>query len=380
MDNLAHSLVGLAAAKAGLEKLSPAATTVCILAANAPDIDFIAVFFGDRWTLLHHHRGFSHSLLGTLLFGLFIPIVFYLVDQVVVRIRGGTARLKFRGLLIASLATVATHPLLDWTNSYGIRPLLPWSGRWFYGDLAFIVDPLLWLIMGAAAFLLTSRSKLQITLWGLLATLISALVTFATLRGRSAHPLILLTLWFGSLFLIVISRRLDFGRLLDRKLALLAFGCLVAYWGVLGVIHFVALNDARVQATLMAQQRREEVVRVAATPTLVNPLVWRCVVETNKAVQRFDLSLTASQGQLSNIVLYEKLDSDKLQVVEFAESDRRAKLFLEFARFPVEQIVGDCATETLVQFADLRYTEPGPSRGAFSVEVPVTCPTVSDGR
>ena len=29
MDNLTHSLVGLAAAKAGLEKLSPGATVVC---------------------------------------------------------------------------------------------------------------------------------------------------------------------------------------------------------------------------------------------------------------------------------------------------------------------------------------------------------------
>jgi hypothetical protein len=33
-----------------------------------------------------------------------------------------------------------------------------------------------------------------------------------------------------------------------------------------------------------------------------------------------------------------------------------------------------CATQTLVQLADLRYTEPGTSRGNFSLELPVDCP------
>jgi hypothetical protein len=57
------------------------------------------------------------------------------------------------------------------------------------------------------------------------------------------------------------------------------------------------------------------------------------------------------------------------------ESDRRTRAFLEFARFPVERVAGgDCATQTLVQFADLRYTEPGKSRGNFSLELPVECP------
>ena len=47
MDNLTHSLVGLTAAKAGLEKLSPGATLLCLIAANAPDGDiFVLVQIG----------------------------------------------------------------------------------------------------------------------------------------------------------------------------------------------------------------------------------------------------------------------------------------------------------------------------------------------
>ena len=66
MDNLTHTFVGLAAAKAGLEKLSPGATTLCVLAANSPDSDIIVLAFGDRWDFLQHHRGITHAIVGVI--------------------------------------------------------------------------------------------------------------------------------------------------------------------------------------------------------------------------------------------------------------------------------------------------------------------------
>jgi hypothetical protein len=57
-----------------------------------------------------------------------------------------------------------------------------------------------------------------------------------------------------------------------------------------------------------------------------------------------------------------------------ALKDRRSQIFMEFARFPVMRIDPNCVKQTLVQFADLRYTEPGSSRGSFSLDVPVACP------
>ena len=55
--------------------------------------------------------------------------------------------------------------------------------------------------------------------------------------------------------------------------------------------------------------------------------------------------------------------------------DRRAQEFMLFARFPIAvPTSSDCLGQTLVQFADIRYTEPGAARGAFSVNVPVDCP------
>src|SRR4249919_1927834 len=126
MDNLTHSLVGLTSAKAGLEKLSPYATTVCVVSANAADADFVSLFFGDRWTLLQHHRGITHSIVGTIGIGVLIPVLAYVFELTLGKALKRPQRIRFTGLLLASLLAAATHPLLDWTNNYGVRPFLPW--------------------------------------------------------------------------------------------------------------------------------------------------------------------------------------------------------------------------------------------------------------
>src|SRR4051812_23095441 len=175
MDNLTHSLVGLAAAKAGLEKLSPGTTAVCILAANGPDIDVAVALFTDRWGVLKHHRGITHSIIGTLALAILIPTIFYLADIFISRSKKRPLKIHFRALLVASLLVSFTHPFLDWTNNYGIRFLLPWNARWFYGDLVFIVDPYIWLILGTACFLLTAKTRFQRVVWVILGSVITLL-------------------------------------------------------------------------------------------------------------------------------------------------------------------------------------------------------------
>src|SRR5829696_1174993 len=130
MDNLTHSLVGLTAAKAGLEKLSPGATILCVLAANSPDADIVVLAFGDRWTFLQHHRGITHAIVGVVCLALVLPLIFYGVDLLWSRFRKQSPKVKLKGLIVTSLIVSATHPLLDWTNNYGIRFWLPWSPQW----------------------------------------------------------------------------------------------------------------------------------------------------------------------------------------------------------------------------------------------------------
>src|SRR6185436_4300700 len=42
-----------------------------------------------------------------------------------------------------ALIAMATHPALDFLNSYGVRPFLPWNNTSYYGDAVFIIDPYL---------------------------------------------------------------------------------------------------------------------------------------------------------------------------------------------------------------------------------------------
>src|SRR4030088_3519153 len=124
MDGLTHSLLGLTSAKAGLERLSPYTAVACILSANAPDIDVVSFFFGGRWTVLYYHRGITHSIVGTLTLSLLIPSILYGIDEAIAKWRQRPPRIQYRGLLLASLIAGATHPLMDWTNNYGVRPFL----------------------------------------------------------------------------------------------------------------------------------------------------------------------------------------------------------------------------------------------------------------
>jgi inner membrane protein len=375
MDNLAHSLVGLAAAKAGLERLSPSATAVCILSANAPDLDVLSGLFGDRWSVLHYHRGLTHSIVGTLGLALIIPSVFWLADLLIARILARPQRVRVLRLLLVSLIASATHPLMDWTNNYGVRLLLPWSGKWFYGDLVFIVDPFLWLLFGAAAFLLTSESKWQLVLWSLFAAILTFIFVYAGLmRGALAHPQVVVTLWVAALAVLVISHRIRLGPRWGSKIALAAFALLVVYWGGLAFLHARALTRASA-VMISATNDGEQVIRLVAMPTLANPARWQSVAETDRAVYRFDLYLLGGANDAPRVVRFEKPDAASAKLIALASQDRRARIFLEFARFPVERVAAaDCVTQTLVQFADLRYTEPGRLRGNFSLEVPVECP------
>jgi inner membrane protein len=381
MDNLTHSLVGIAAAKAGLERLSPSAGVLCLIAANAPDADIVAAFIGDRWTYLQHHRGITHSIIGTLIIALALPLVFVLVDRVNARVRRKKPSTRLKGLVLASLIVCASHPLMDYTNNYGIRPLLPWNQQWFYGDLVFIVDPYIWFVIGGAAFLLTSKTKKQLAIWILLAAVISYIVFFAVGPRPGIDGLAWIRiLWALEVVTLVVLFNLNLAQRWGNRIGIAAFVILIAYWGVLALIHRQALARAHAQGSSLAQSYGESVLDVAAMPTLANPFHWQAVVETDRAAYRFEVPLLLSHvaDAEARLIRHPRPDALFSPTVDEALETRQARVFLEFARFPVVRVSGeDCTSQTLVQLADLRYTEPGSQRGTFAFSIPVECQTNS---
>jgi inner membrane protein len=372
MDNLTHSLVGIAAAKAGLEKLSPRATFLCVLAANAPDSDIVVLVFGDRWSFLEHHRGITHSIIGVLSLAIILPVLFYVCDLLLAKIRKRPKQVVFSGLLLSSLIVSATHPLLDWTNNYGIRFLLPWNHRWFYGDFVFIVDPFIWLILGSACFLLTSRTRVLKFIWLIIGAALTVLLMMNARSANLSHPWLIRGVWLVTLMTLIVLAWKQLGVRYGRPIAWAALSLVVVYWASLSVAHSFALSQATHQATALAP-KNQSITRLAAMPTLANPFSWDCVFETNQATYRFNLIL--GESAVTDFVRYEKPTAELDAALKEISNDRRAQAFLGFARFPVAKLQdSDCTTQTLVQLADLRYTEPGSSRGTFSLQLPVDCP------
>jgi inner membrane protein len=373
MDNLTHSLIGLAAAKAGLEKLSPGATTLCVLAANSPDADILAAL-GGRWTYLQHHRGITHSIVGALVLALALPLVFYLGDRLIAQLRERPPTVKLRGLMIASLIATATHPLMDWTNNYGMRFLLPWSPKWSYGDFVFIIDPFIWIVLGGAAFLLTSQTKSKIAGW-VLVLLASSYLVLVGPSGPTqvGNATLIRVLWIAALIVLVTLFVGKFGQRFGAKIAIAALATVAIYLAGLALAHSFALRQAQTVAVEIAGKNNEQVLKLAAMPTVANPTAWICAMETDRASYRFTVSLLRGAADPSKVSRFEKPTGIEAMIVERAESDYRAEVFLRIARFPAMKVVGGCETQTLVQFADIRYTDPGRGFGTFSLEVPVDC-------
>jgi inner membrane protein len=370
VDNLTHSLVGLVAAKAGLERTTPYAVAVCVIAANLPDADIITLVNGPA-RYLANHRGITHSIVGTLALGLLLPVLVFACERLLARWRGRPARARFGGLMICSLALIATHPILDWTNSYGVRPFLPWDGRWIYGDILFVIDPWLWLMLGGACFLLTARSSRRIAVWSLLAVLLTPLFFFLGRRFGDSIPLTSFALWLAGLSALFVLHRRRVATRFGPKVAAAALALVVAYCGALALIQAQARGRAEEFAKGIALEGGERVLRVAATPAFADPRTWRCLAETDRSTLRFDMSLgESSLEDLDNVASFKKPEGEAARIVKRASANEGARVLLDFARFPVMRVVRKPDGETIVQFADLRFTEPG-ARGTFTLDVVV---------
>ena len=374
MDNLTHSLVGLAAAKAGLERLSPASTALCLIAANVPDSDIAVLLVGDRWTYLKHHRGITHAIIGALCLAIVLPLIFYGADLLLARWKKRRPKVQLRGLFIASFIVTATHPFLDWLNNYGIRPLLPWSSQWQYGDVIYIVDPFIWLSLGGAAFLLTSKTRLQKIVWTLIGIVLTFLVAFGPgRRAELANPRLLVFIWIGVVVLLLAMFFMRAEKRWGSRIALGAFVIVAIYLAGLTFTHSVALSRANTYASRIATENGETVSKLAVMPTLANPFRWQCTFQTNGATYRFFLNaLDGARDQ--RLTRYPTPSGNLAAAVQQAAVHRSAQIFLDFARFPVARLKEtNCTNQTLLQLADLRYTEPGSGRSTFTLELPVNC-------
>jgi inner membrane protein len=284
-----------------------------VIGANLPDVDVLAYLWGPGADLAFR-RGWTHGVLALALWPFLLTGAMILLDRGLRRLHRASLPSGVRPgqlLLLASLA-ILSHPALDTLNTYGVRWLMPFSGRWFYGDTLFIVDPWVWLALGLGVAL--------------------------SLRAASTRPA-RVALWLA----FVYAGAMALGAVVARRIA---------------IAEMAAISGV-------------PVTRLLVSPVPVNPLRRRVVAEQGE-VYRTGEFRWGSDPHLdpASLRVYPKGPRDH-PLVRQAASSGLGRRFLGWARFPAFQVQEFGERQVVVHIVDLRYADR-PRVRFGSVSIPVS--------
>jgi inner membrane protein len=300
MDNVTHTLVGLMLSRAGLgrgeargEKGAP---WMIMLAANAPDMDTYN-FLTDPLAYLQVHRGYTHSLA----FAPLIALIPLLLVKAFTRTRFTLVTLAtYAGCLIA----VLSHLLLDWTNVYGVRLMLPFSAKWYRLDATDIVDPVI----------------LGVLLLALAAPALSRLVT-SEMGGRTSRGPRRGWAWFALLAVLFY----DTGRW-------------VAHGRAVSIVDSFNYRGAPAE-------------RVSVFPVRFTVLRWRAVVEGDGFIYEVPVDLSGDFDAAGGHTEYPAISSP---AIDAARTTRTFQVFEKFDQLPFWTLLPVDDT-VRVELLDLRF-------------------------
>ena len=294
MDNLCHTLVGAALAEAGLKRRTRLGAATLMIGANFPDIDVIAVPLGASLTF---RRGWTHGVLALVVLPFVLAGIMMWWDRRRAARQPQLPRAVPRELVLLSAISILTHPALDYLNTYGMRWLMPFSGRWFYGDSLFIVDPWLWLVLFAG---------------------------------------------------VIAARRTPWGPAAARG----ALGVSGAY--IVAMMLASALTRARVLDELRPSRRAAPSLMIA--PVAVNPLRRDVLYDAGNRSRLGTVRVLPPRASLP--VAREIVKGRDDPAVAAALGRPEIQRFLSWSRFPFFEVERD-ASGVRVRAADARYAAPG---------------------
>ncbi|RMA58781.1 metal-dependent hydrolase [Ulvibacter antarcticus] len=132
MDSVTQIVLGAAIGEAVLgKKIGNKAMLYGAIAGTIPDLDVFASHFTDTVTALSMHRGFTHSILFSILFA---PIFGWIVS------RYETLK-NFKSWSWLFFWAFITHPLLDAHTTWGTQLFWPFDLRLAFKTI-FVIDPL----------------------------------------------------------------------------------------------------------------------------------------------------------------------------------------------------------------------------------------------
>ncbi len=324
MEPITHFLTGACLSRAGLNRTTALATTTLVLGAEASDIDIVWLAKGPVF-YFGHHRGFTHTFAGAPFVAALTLAFVYVLWRLTRRFARpdpmgcagcppgklpACSSPRWRVLYLLALLSALVHILLDFTNSYGVRPFMPFSYRWYSWDIVSIFEPLMWVALLA----------------GLILPALFRLVN-EEIGARSRGPV-------------------------GRAGAIAALLAIVALWGVRDFEHRRAVA---VMNSVVYQG--QEAKRVSAYPYAFNPFIWHGVAETNDFLEMFVVdSLKPDIDPQGRARIRYKPEETPASLA--AKKTYLGRVYLDWAQYPVTETeqLSDGGYE--VRFYDLRYDYP----------------------
>ena len=233
---------------------------------------------------------------------------------------------RWRLLYGYSLVGVLSHLLLDFTNSYGLRPFAPFNWHWYSWDIVSIIE------------------------FAILIPLVLAL----------AGP------WFFGLMGSELGAKRQ--RFPGRPSAIAALVCIVLVWWARDYNH-------RRAVTLLKNDvySGQEPVRVFAGPYTLNPFKWLGVVETGTFYQSMIVdTLHDEVDPQKNAVTRYKPEETPLSLA--AKRSKLGKYYLDWSKFPqteVEMVSDSEGGGAIVHIHDLRFVYPDSKTNLLGIAVTV---------
>lgn len=356
MDPLAHTLAGATLAETRLRDWTPLAAPALILGANAPDIDAVTMFV-SRDLALGFRRGWTHGVLAMAVLPFVLTGLLLLLDRVLAARRGRKPRARAGPLLALSALAVISHPVLDWLNTYGVRFLMPFDGTWFYGDALFVVDPWVWLLLGASVVLARSTTRVSAAGW-----IVLGVATTSLIAGFEGAPILTRLLWCAGVAAILWLRAAGRWR---GRIPQLAVICLSATALYIAVMAAASLLVERQVAAWLAE-RGDAPLEVMASPAPGNPLL-RQIVVVDAGHYHF-LEVDWASGGPPRISLPALERGGEGPVTEAALTAPHVRGLAAWTRFPAFR-VEQTADGWRVAISDVRYAWRGGGLGAAVVEL-----------
>ena len=346
MEPVTHLLTGACLSRSGFNRRAAYATLTMVVAAEFPDVDTLWALRGPIEGL-QHHRGITHTFLGLPFEAALIVAAVYGLHRW--RLRRAEARARDKAALTAqekdsqetaqealgiprspsmhgqdepaparpltaapvrwgvlyllALLALLSHLLLDYTNSYGLRPFFPFDDRWYAGSIVFIFDPVIFVLL----------------LGALLAPWLLGLVSAEVGVKRQSFP--------------------------GRGWAIAALLGVAAWWGLRAVEHQRALQMAMMQSIQAPSEGISPqgqpvpiwlpVQRALASPAMVNPFRWSAVLDFGPVYKLAEIETLNGTLRMSE-TSYPKPGSSP--AVRAAEASKLGTVYMDWSPMPFVQV------------------------------------------